>query len=599
MGFKYKPVKGTTLRFQNQTLHKAWTVTDETQANYGIVSYSGQYSNGDWNISDPQDSNIALEEQTGDYYRREIFDSIRHVYYKDPYNKRESGDSQYYSDQIKTLHREVRVVSIPGRIFGDRIREGSVTMSNGATTIIYDDGKGNLIDTSISAQTNFKSFKNSDYYLKLDATDAWQYMKGNLISDTTFKSISDKYITPSIESRFNPKCMNVTFGFHTGSTVLGRHGVSGSTYISLHGSQSLQTGSNSLIQIENSLVLDNESAWNKDFALSLWVRAPLSQSVTQSFTGGWQPTSPGTLSDQDTIPESRVAQNSDFSVIASPRQHEAKLPWELQIFNSRTTDKGKLRFKRGAGYVTTDITSSAAINTNEWNHVVLQVATGSMQMWVNGTLQATKTDPNVNSITKDPTTDIIVGGRRWLYKTRLNGPDTNDRVSGLPIFNNVNQAPNFIHPFKGDISMFRLFSRALTTLEISSLYNYLRDTNTIGNIFYNHGMAVITDLSGSYEAMMTSYELKFKGSRDVRVHNYACTVENGDYNVTLNPSARVNHNINSEKLSGFATSSDFNPYITTIGLYDDMNHCLAIAKLAYPLQSPRDVDITFNVQFDE
>ena len=68
--------------------------------------------------------------------------------------------------------------------------------------------------------------------------------------------------------------------------------------------------------------------------------------------------------------------------------------------------------------------------------------------------------------------------------------------------------------------------------------------------------------------------------------------------MTFNPTARKNNDKNSPKLKGFATSSEFNPYITTIGLYNDDNELLAVGKLAQPVRSPDDIDIVFNVQFD-
>ena len=84
----------------------------------------------------------------------------------------------------------------------------------------------------------------------------------------------------------------------------------------------------------------------------------------------------------------------------------------------------------------------------------------------------------------------------------------------------------------------------------------------------------------------------------VQLHNYQCVVEDEEYNVTFNPSARVNYDKNNPKLQGFATSSNFTPFITTIGLYDPSGNLLAVSKLANPIQSPTDLDIVFNVQFD-
>ena len=127
---------------------------------------------------------------------------------------------------------------------------------------------------------------------------------------------------------------------------------------------------------------------------------------------------------------------------------------------------------------------------------------------------------------------------------------------------------------------------------------YWRDSDIVGNIFYNHGVATITSPTASYDDLVIDFTLNFDSSYDITVHNYKCDVEDNDFNMTLNPTARVGNTLEGDRLKGFATSSHFNPYITTIGLYNDENELLAIGKLAYPIRSPQEMDIVFNVQFD-
>ena len=45
-------------------------------------------------------------------------------------------------------------------------------------------------------------------------------------------------------------------------------------------------------------------------------------------------------------------------------------------------------------------------------------------------------------------------------------------------------------------------------------------------------------------------------------------------------------------------SSSFYPYVTTLGLYNDMGDLLATAKLGSPLKRRSDVDVTIQVKFD-
>jgi hypothetical protein len=48
----------------------------------------------------------------------------------------------------------------------------------------------------------------------------------------------------------------------------------------------------------------------------------------------------------------------------------------------------------------------------------------------------------------------------------------------------------------------------------------------------------------------------------------------------------------------FVSSSDFAPYITTIGLYDNFGQLLAIGKLAQPIKKRSDVDMNFLIRLD-
>jgi hypothetical protein len=46
------------------------------------------------------------------------------------------------------------------------------------------------------------------------------------------------------------------------------------------------------------------------------------------------------------------------------------------------------------------------------------------------------------------------------------------------------------------------------------------------------------------------------------------------------------------------TGSDFKPYATCIGLYNERNELLVVGKLAQPYPIPANTDITFVVRWD-
>ena len=48
----------------------------------------------------------------------------------------------------------------------------------------------------------------------------------------------------------------------------------------------------------------------------------------------------------------------------------------------------------------------------------------------------------------------------------------------------------------------------------------------------------------------------------------------------------------------FATGSAFNPYITTIGLYNDKGQLLMIGKTGSPIKNRNDIDLNFSLKID-
>jgi hypothetical protein len=72
-----------------------------------------------------------------------------------------------------------------------------------------------------------------------------------------------------------------------------------------------------------------------------------------------------------------------------------------------------------------------------------------------------------------------------------------------------------------------------------------------------------------------------------------------EFNVTQNPTIIEPASSSLGTVSAsFTEDENFNPYITTIGLYNDEAEMLAVAKLAQPIQKRDDVDMNFVVRWD-
>ena len=95
-----------------------------------------------------------------------------------------------------------------------------------------------------------------------------------------------------------------------------------------------------------------------------------------------------------------------------------------------------------------------------------------------------------------------------------------------------------------------------------------------------------------------SFVVSFKNEHTIYENEVRCLVKESDYNLSYNPTL-VSGSYASGSLKNFATGSDFYTYATTIGLYDDDNQLLAVAKLGKPIMMSPDTDMTFVVKYDE
>jgi len=118
----------------------------------------------------------------------------------------------------------------------------------------------------------------------------------------------------------------------------------------------------------------------------------------------------------------------------------------------------------------------------------------------------------------------------------------------------------------------------------------------VGNIFYAHGIIVMTNQSSSYQSL-PSASVSFQNEHIIYENEIRCIVRESDYNLSYNPTL-VTGSYASGSLRDFATGSVFQPYVTTIGLYNDDNELLMVAKLGKPIALSSDTDMTFIVRYD-
>jgi hypothetical protein len=94
-----------------------------------------------------------------------------------------------------------------------------------------------------------------------------------------------------------------------------------------------------------------------------------------------------------------------------------------------------------------------------------------------------------------------------------------------------------------------------------------------------------------------SINLAFQNEHNIYENEVRCIINESEFNLSYNPTL-VTGSYASGSLLAFATGSTFRPYATAIGLYNDDNELLMVAKVAKPIMMSPDTDMTFIVKYD-
>ena len=122
----------------------------------------------------------------------------------------------------------------------------------------------------------------------------------------------------------------------------------------------------------------------------------------------------------------------------------------------------------------------------------------------------------------------------------------------------------------------------------------------VGDIIYEHGIAIISNFlpSSRPTTLVTSDNVtcSFQSTMTIYESQYKCTFSPNEYTYTQNPSAVSGST--EGRVYDFLTGSYFQPYVTTVGLYNNANQLVAVGKLSQPLQSSNVTDTTILVNLD-
>jgi hypothetical protein len=499
--------------------------------------------------------------------------SLNHLYYQrvnKPYDTFGSIDD---FESKRRLYNEASIISVPQRKFGETIKPESVRLNliapalHSTTMSLEDDGHGNLIDTALS-----ESISNQVVYLGFNDYDYDDIWTDNLTTSLTSRDGIDEIKKfDSIIPELNISSKNVWM--YPGSVP------TTSSYI---WGNSAHFNGTSYIRIPNSEFVNFRRT--DDFAISFWIKPFFTTNTANSYILSKKTTGTGDVLNKRLVQTQDVEYNSTqfaFEVQYNPILSRI---YALQSNGSETITLQGLN-----------------VNINTSNHILVQQSGSSFQLYVNGTLASVQngviTSGNIHN-----QADIVIGSLGLDLSTKLGRQG-----------------------FEGAIDEFLIFSKALTSAEINQLSSVnsldlmVTNNNAVGNVFYGHGMVVISDPRPKYgtatvklfndrlyntitqvsqSSTLSSFEFSYNSTITLYEHEYLCRIKQDEFNFTANPTIRQNNDANSELPKAFVANDEFSPYITTIGLYNKLGELVAIGKLSNPIKKRDDADLSIIVRFD-
>ncbi len=95
-----------------------------------------------------------------------------------------------------------------------------------------------------------------------------------------------------------------------------------------------------------------------------------------------------------------------------------------------------------------------------------------------------------------------------------------------------------------------------------------------------------------------NFKLSFTNQHTVYENYITAKIKENEFNLTYNKSLLQTGSNAYSEVKNFATGSDFHPYATTIGFYNDNNELLMVAKFGQPVPISTETDMTFLVRYD-
>lgn len=333
-----------------------------------------------------------------------------------------------------------------------------------------------------------------------------------------------------------------------------------------------------------------------NFSISLWVELPTTQTNVTGSTNFIMSKQGDVVSTLINKISNQLPQWDGYESEGVTTQRKIytpylniKYPFAIKVHNQTSATPGRIEVSKCDIQNTPTIISNVRVDDNNQHHIVFQKDGENLELWIDGILEGT---------TKDTTLD-----------SKLN--THNDAI--LSIGSEGYDRGQLI----GNLDEIRIYDRGLTDKEIISLgdNDYVTGTayNTaiVGNVFYPQGTLVISDPRPKYKKILLgnnfdytsslrdNFKLEYRSTLTLTEQEVVCRVGPEDFNFTVNPTIREYTDMESPSIKDYATGSDWHPYVTTIGLFDQYGRMLAIGKTAQAIPIYDNIETTFLVRYDE
>lgn len=486
---------------------------------------------------------------------------LDHNYY-DSFDKDVFSPKLFGSTTKLGLYESSSAVIIPQRVFGERVKPGSVSIEHygfdsNFNYTLSDDSNGNLIDGGYDV-TKFAN--NDQCILNLGFNE--QYRSYNFRNKQT-KGVIDNSNLRNEVIYVSPK--KISFG----------PGIPTTTPVSSSGTSVQLNGGYFKVNSKENFNMSSRT----NFAISFWINVPPSQSnnyYTYNTILNKNTTKLVTYKNTQTL-----ASVTEYQTVSEPHY-----PFDIRVNNTTSVEPHKLTFSRSSGLQTVNLTTTSTLPTGSWTHVLCQKSGSVYSIYLDGILDASTTVDIPLNVSNE--CEMYIGG--------------NGTSNGI---------------FSGSLDEFRIYKTALTTNQISGLadnsfnFGYAYQTNVVGNVFYSEGIMTVSDprpkyhnsllgKTGNYDynGRTDGFSAQFKSTTTFYEHELICKIRKNEFNFTTNPTITNGGVPSLDNIKSFATSSFFNPYFTTIGFYNDRYELIAVAKMASPIEKRDDVDLNVIVRFD-